>query len=81
MMNDSEMTDSPDTAEIERRLKRERPVPRAAFRGELRRRLSADDREPGPSRLRIWIGAYALSGILLLSVAAAGIAGAGPLAP
>ena len=81
MMNDSEMTDSPDSAEIERRLERERPVPRAAFRGELRRRLSADDRGPSPSRLRIWIGAYALSGVLLLSVAAAGVAGAGPLAP
>lgn len=75
------MTDEPDTAAVEQRLLSERPVPRAAFRGELRRLLSADARAERPARLRMWIAAYALSGVLLLSVAAAGIAGAGPLAP
>ena len=75
------MADPSDTSEIERRLERERPVPRAAFTGALRRRLATDSRAARPPRLRAWIAASGLSGLLLLIVAAAGVGGVGPLAP
>ena len=73
--------DDPHDAEVAGRLRSARPVPRPGFRGELRRTLLADARAQPPARLRLWIGAYALSGVLLLSAVGAGIAGAGPLAP
>ena len=62
------------------RLERERPVPAAGFRGDLRRRLLAG----GPSRsrpARLWvlIAGYASTGSLLLLVGAASVAGIGPL--
>jgi hypothetical protein len=62
------------------RLERERPVPAAAFRGELRWRLlfSADARTR-PARLRLLIAGYAAAGSLLLLAGAASVAGAGPL--
>jgi hypothetical protein len=65
------------------RLVSERPVPRAAFRAALRRRLlerSGGAGAPAPRRLRILVTAYAGSGALLLMVAAASVAGLGPLA-
>lgn len=68
------------TSEIERLLHDSRPVPRAAFRGELRRRLTATRRPPAPKRLGLLIAGYAGSGSLLLAIAAIGLAGAGPLA-
>jgi hypothetical protein len=64
------------------RLERERPVPAAAFRGELRWRLlfSADARtRPARLRLRLLIAGYAAAGSLLLLAGAASVAGAGPL--
>ena len=65
------------------RLESERPVPRPAFRGELRRALlrNAEQRPSAPRRLRLMIPAFAGSGALLLAIAAIGLAGAGPLAP
>lgn len=60
------------------RLERERPVPSASFRGELRRRLVAGQRTR-PARLRLMIAAYAGSGSLLLLAGAASAAGIGPL--
>jgi hypothetical protein len=63
------------------RLQRERPVPSAGFRGELRRRLLAE--EPGsarPRRLRALISSYAAMGTALLVIGALSAAGAGPLA-
>lgn len=62
------------------RLERERPVPAAGFRGELRRRLlfGADARSR-PARLRLLIAGYAAAGSLLLLVGAASVAGVGPL--
>lgn len=69
-----------DEAEIERLLTASRPVPRAAFRGDLRRRLTGPGGHPRfEQRLRLVIGAYAGSGGLLLAVVALGIAGLGPL--
>jgi len=74
------MTDEFDP--ITQRLESERPVPRAAFRGELRRMLMAGavERSSRPPRLRLMIAAYAGSGLVLLAIAAIGLAGGGPLA-
>ena len=69
------------TLEIERLLESSRPTPRAAFRGELKRRLlPRPDGAERPRRLGLLIAVYAGSGALLLAIAAVGIAGAGPLA-
>ena len=67
---------------IERHLEANRPVPSAAFRGELRRRLlvSSGALKTTPPHLRLLIATYAGSGAVLLLVAAVGVAGAGPLA-
>jgi hypothetical protein len=65
------------------RLESERPVPRPAFRGELRRALlrNAEQRPAAPPRLRLMVAAFGSSGFALLAIAAVGLAGAGPLAP
>lgn len=66
--------------ETEALLNASRPVPRAAFRGDLRRSLLADDpQRPVPRRLRLVIAAYAACGGLLLAAVALGLAGFGPL--
>jgi hypothetical protein len=73
-----------DLEAIADRLHRERPVPRAAFRAELRSRLlAARGGRPRPTRsgIRVLIGAYAGSGIVLLLIATLGVTGSGPLAP
>lgn len=75
----------PMTADLEaiaERLDAERPIPRAGFRGELRRRVLRSPRthEARPRRLQLLITAYASSGLALLAVAAIGLAGAGPFA-
>ena len=62
------------------RLDRERPVPAAAFRGDLRRRLLAGETSrTRPARLRLFIASYAGAGSALLLVGAASAAGLGPL--
>jgi hypothetical protein len=67
---------------VAQRLQSERPVPRAAFRGDLRRRLLAEaqDQPTVPRRLELLIAAYAGSGVVLLAVAVVSVAGIGPLA-
>jgi hypothetical protein len=67
---------------VAERLEAERPVPGAAFRGELRRAILTrlQPRTAPPYRLRGLIAAYAGSGFLLLGIAAVGLAGVGPLA-
>lgn len=74
--------ESEAVARLAERLERQRPVPRAAFRGELRRRLfgTPGERQWRPANLRLHLAAYSGSGILLLLVAALGLAGAGPFA-
>jgi hypothetical protein len=72
-----------DLTAIAARLESERPVPRPAFRGDLRRRLMIA--RPGPGRLSrrgalALTAAYAGSGLTLLAIAALGVIGAGPLA-
>jgi hypothetical protein len=73
---------SPQLAELARRLERERPLPRAGFRAELRTRLlrTAGEQALVRGRLRLRVAAYAGSGLILLAIAALGVAGAGPLA-
>lgn len=62
------------------RLDRERPVPSAAFRGELRRGLLLHAGARGrPTRLRALIVGSAGAGSLLLAIGAASVAGIGPL--
>ncbi len=71
-----------DLDPIAQRLESERPVPGAAFRGDLRRMLvaSAGERRRTPARPRLLIAAYAGSGLVLMAVAVVGVAGIGPLA-
>ena len=66
---------------IVQRLESERPVPSAAFRGELGRRLTseAQERQAEPPGLLLLIAAYAGSGAVLLVIAVIGLAGVGPL--
>jgi hypothetical protein len=68
----------PDLVGIAERLWRERPLPRASFRGNLERDLLGQPRPP--RLLRLLITAYAASGACLLAVAAVGVVGAGPFA-
>ncbi|HEX8157765.1 MAG TPA: hypothetical protein VF526_10315 [Solirubrobacteraceae bacterium] len=74
--------DAPDEiVRLAERLQRERPVPAAAFRGELRRQLLAGGAvHARPRRLRALITGYATAGSLLLLVAAVSAVGGGPLA-
>ena len=74
--------DAPDElVRLAERLQRDRPVPSAGFRGELRRRLLADEPSSArPRRLRALITGYATAGILLLFLGALSAAGGGPLA-
>jgi hypothetical protein len=74
----------PGTAEqlisLAERLERERPVPSAGFRGQLRRHLLADEASRSrPARLRLLITGYASTGSLLLLLGAMSAAGIGPL--
>jgi hypothetical protein len=73
------MTEHRDIAE---RLERERPMPRPAFVGRLRRQLlgAPDSWREFPARLRRLVAAYLSGGLLLLAVAMLGVAGAGPFA-
>jgi hypothetical protein len=67
---------------VAERLREDRPLPAAAFRGRLRRLLLIDAARlrGGPHRLRLAVAAYVASGTVLLAVAAIGVLGAGPLA-
>jgi nitroreductase len=70
-------------ARMSERLERDRPLPRATFRGDLRRSLLAGGRAPaavGLGRWRVLVATYSGLGALLLAVAAIGLAGAGPFA-
>ena len=67
---------------LERRLLEQRALPSAGFRSRLRTDLlaSLNRRGVAPKRLRLLVAAYGGSGLVLLMVAALGLAGAGPLA-
>jgi hypothetical protein len=76
------MTDPSDSHPdaLEERLRRDRPVPHPGFRGALRRQLVGRPAASRPAGLRRLIAGYAVSASLLLTVAAVGLAGVGPLA-
>lgn len=62
------------------RLEHDRPVPSAAFRGALRRRLVAEGTQATrPVGLRRLITSYASGGVFLLLVGVASAGGIGPL--
>jgi hypothetical protein len=71
---------SEEVVRLSERLERERPVPSAGFRGDLRRRLLGGQAlHPRPARLRVLIAGYAAAGSLLLLLGAVSAAGVGPL--
>jgi hypothetical protein len=82
LRSDLEPHDAGDLLPLASRLHARRPVPRASFRGELRRRLVADPvRLPArPRRLWLLAGTSFASGTLLLAVVALGVGGSGPFA-
>jgi hypothetical protein len=70
-----------ERADLERlaaRLVADRPVPRPAFRGDLRRSIA---RAPHGRRMRLRVAAYLVSGAALLAIATLGVNDVGPLAP
>ncbi len=80
---DLDSADADALAAMGNGLRHGRPVPRAAFRGDLRRVLLADGSKPvpgRPARLWAWAGASWAGGLALLAVAALSVAGSGPLA-
>ena len=63
-----------DRDDIAHRLRLERPEPRPAWRGQLRRKLAARNPLPArPSHLRLLVAAYGLSGLALLGLTALAI--------
>jgi hypothetical protein len=74
---DFEPADAEELLPLAERLRAACPVPRASFRGDLRRRLDA--RAPHfNQRVRIMIGGFAASGAGLLVIGALGAAGTQP---
>jgi hypothetical protein len=70
-----------ELARVAERLRTERPVPAAAFRGKLRRLLLVEAAVPLLGRrLHLAVAGYVASGTALLALAAIGVLGAGPLA-
>ncbi len=71
---------SEELIRLAERLDRERPVPTAAFRGTLRRRLlMGEPPRARPARLWLLITGYVSAGSALLVVGAMSVAGIGPL--
>ena len=72
--------------ELVHRLAQEVPYPTPGFRAKLRQTIAIKSKRRrrsaplAPARLRLLIASYAGSGLVLLLVAAAGVAGAGPFA-
>jgi hypothetical protein len=73
---------SSEFGEIEDRLEQERPVPRASFRGDLRRHLTAGRRRSWnlAQRYRLVAATSTAAGAVCLAIAAIGVVGAGPFA-
>jgi hypothetical protein len=79
--DDLEPGSGEDLVALGNRLLDARPVPRAAFRGDLGRHLAARSarRRLGTAQLRALIAANGVAGLLLLLVGAVSAAGVGPL--
>lgn len=81
LSSDLEPSDAHDLLATGDTLRRERPVPAAAYRGDLRRRLLVDRRLAGrPQRLWLAIAGSMAAGSGFLAIAAIGLAGSGPFA-
>jgi hypothetical protein len=76
-----EQPDAQELMDTARLLKAASPLPAPAFRGQLRRQLDLRPTPRAGGRLRLRILSLATAGVLLLAVAADGVAGGGPLAP
>jgi hypothetical protein len=77
-----EAAEAEPMVELGLRLEAARPLPAPGFRGELRRRLGGAQAAGAvaPRRVRALAASYALTGLLLLAIGAAGAAGGGPFA-
>ena len=71
----------PVLASIAERIERDRPVPTARFRGDLRRRLEGSAPGMPAVRRRRFALCYLIGGAGMLALAAIGLTGLGPLAP
>ena len=83
--SDDDLIDDPELAPIADRLRAERPAPLPEFRGSLLEHLM--ERVPVPerglpsrARARALVAAYGAAGVMLIAVAAVGLAGVGPFA-
>jgi hypothetical protein len=74
----------PGTAQLARRLARNRPEPGASFRGQMRAFLAAVDASglliSRPRQLWLRVGVCVVAGAALLALVAAGVGGWGPFA-
>ncbi len=81
---DLEHSESEQLVAIGMLLRDQLPAPAPSFRGDLRRKLvdaeSRRDKLIAPRLARVLASCYVGSGLLLLAVAAVGLAGAGPFA-
>jgi hypothetical protein len=68
-------------ASVAAQIERDRPVPAAPFRGELRRRLEGSAPGMPALRRRRFALCYLFAGAGMLALAAIGLTGLGPLAP
>jgi hypothetical protein len=77
------MSPRPLDGDADDRLRAERPVPRPAFRGALRRHVGSMQSSGAgrPRRLGLLIALYGGAGAALLVLGTAGLLGAGPFAP
>ena len=78
--DDLEPHDADELLPVAEVLHARRPVPRAAFRGDLRRMIISDAARARPARLWARIALSGTSGLGLLGVAALGVLGVGPFA-
>lgn len=82
LLSDLEPSEGETLVAIGMRLREQVPRPAPGFRGELGRRLvRRENRDRGlvaPRLARMLAACYVGSGLLLLAIAAAGLAGAGP---
>ncbi len=81
LRRDLEAHDADELLPLADTLRRQRPVPAAAFRGDLRRWVLRDQRAASrPRRLWLAVAGSASLGSALLALAGVGLAGGGPFA-
>ena len=74
--------EDPAAAELARSLSADRPVPSPSLRSSIRAAISSRGRIASrPPNLHVLVAAYLIAGLVLLAIAALGVAGTGPFAP